>query len=547
MVVAVDGLYDDASAALVDEIFNGGDLHALQDDAELDVAARGGGDAGETKGKEVEPERPSNKAATAAARLQCRHCGATKTPWWRSDPDGRRTLCNACGVRYRSRGRLLPEYRPLNSPAFSPEVHSNKHRRVVELRRRRPEPPSSVPAPLSPPPPAVDALRDDAIADELLDGGDFQALLDGTLQGLDVAASGGEAKEGEEEELEWLSNKDAFPEVETISPPPASTVKAQNKTTKPARTARRCRPATGLKCRHCGTTKTPQWRNGPDGRRTLCNACGVYYRIHGRLLPEYRPLNSPTLLFAELPSNRHRLVLQLRRPCAVDDEEEELEWLSNKDAFPTLETMATAPPPPLVAEHRAKKAARRRRPPPPLRCRHCGKTETPQWRRGPDGARTLCNACGVRYRSGRLFPEYRPLNSPTFSPELHSNIHRRVLLLRHHPSPSPPPPPPAVPTPTPAATTPAATHSKKPLRCKQERPASANLAVAAARQCAHCGRTKTWQWRSGPDSGRKLCDPCGKRYRSGRLVLECRPLNGPTFLPEMHSGMSFAAGGGGDR
>lgn len=29
------------------------------------------------------------------------------------------------------------------------------------------------------------------------------------------------------------------------------------------------------------------------------------------------------------------------------------------------------------------------------RCRQCGISETPEWRRGPDGARTLCNACGL--------------------------------------------------------------------------------------------------------------------------------------------------------
>lgn len=31
----------------------------------------------------------------------------------------------------------------------------------------------------------------------------------------------------------------------------------------------------------------------------------------------------------------------------------------------------------------------------PTVCRHCGASETPEWRRGPDGARTLCNACGL--------------------------------------------------------------------------------------------------------------------------------------------------------
>ncbi|KAI8665772.1 GATA-type domain-containing protein [Fusarium keratoplasticum] len=29
------------------------------------------------------------------------------------------------------------------------------------------------------------------------------------------------------------------------------------------------------------------------------------------------------------------------------------------------------------------------------RCHRCGRTDTPEWRRGPDGARTLCNACGL--------------------------------------------------------------------------------------------------------------------------------------------------------
>lgn len=67
---------------------------------------------------------------------------------------------------------------------------------------------------------------------------------------------------------------------------------------------------------------------------------------------------------------------------------------------------------------------------PPRRCSHCGVTKTPQWRSGPLGAKTLCNACGVRFKSGRLLPEYRPACSPTFSSELHSNHHRKVLEMR---------------------------------------------------------------------------------------------------------------------
>ncbi|KAK8626778.1 hypothetical protein V6N13_134410 [Hibiscus sabdariffa] len=64
------------------------------------------------------------------------------------------------------------------------------------------------------------------------------------------------------------------------------------------------------------------------------------------------------------------------------------------------------------------------------RCSHCQVQKTPQWRTGPHGAKTLCNACGVRYKSGRLFPEYRPACSPTFSGDIHSNSHRKVLEMR---------------------------------------------------------------------------------------------------------------------
>ncbi|KAL3528709.1 hypothetical protein ACH5RR_008031 [Cinchona calisaya] len=63
-------------------------------------------------------------------------------------------------------------------------------------------------------------------------------------------------------------------------------------------------------------------------------------------------------------------------------------------------------------------------------CLHCGSEKTPQWRTGPMGPKTLCNACGVRYKSGRLVPEYRPAASPTFESAKHSNSHRKVMELR---------------------------------------------------------------------------------------------------------------------
>ncbi|CAH8386063.1 unnamed protein product [Eruca vesicaria subsp. sativa] len=80
------------------------------------------------------PHSPEPFNADGTIR-KCTHCETTKTPQWREGPNGPKTLCNACGVRFRS-GRLLPEYRPASSPTFIPTVHSNSHRKIIEMRRK---------------------------------------------------------------------------------------------------------------------------------------------------------------------------------------------------------------------------------------------------------------------------------------------------------------------------------------------------------------------------------------------------------------------------
>ncbi|KAH7433312.1 hypothetical protein KP509_07G063400 [Ceratopteris richardii] len=80
------------------------------------------------------PKRP--KMEDGAAVRKCLHCATQKTPQWRAGPMGPKTLCNACGVRYKS-GRLCEEYRPAASPTFVESMHSNSHRKVLEMRRQR--------------------------------------------------------------------------------------------------------------------------------------------------------------------------------------------------------------------------------------------------------------------------------------------------------------------------------------------------------------------------------------------------------------------------
>jgi hypothetical protein len=48
-------------------------------------------------------------------------------------------------------------------------------------------------------------------------------------------------------------------------------------------------------CGVCHTKETPQWRTGPDGPGTLCNACGIRYRMAGdRHLAEHSHRRVPT-------------------------------------------------------------------------------------------------------------------------------------------------------------------------------------------------------------------------------------------------------------
>ncbi|KAJ1274755.1 hypothetical protein BS78_05G085500 [Paspalum vaginatum] len=64
-------------------------------------------------------------------------------------------------------------------------------------------------------------------------------------------------------------------------------------------------------------------------------------------------------------------------------------------------------------------------------CSHCGTPKTPQWRAGPEGPGTLCNACGIRFVQGpeKLKREYRPRNAPGFRSDQHSNRDKKVRAL----------------------------------------------------------------------------------------------------------------------
>ncbi|KAB5595984.1 GATA zinc finger domain-containing protein 8 [Ceratobasidium theobromae] len=162
-------------------------------------------------------------------------------------------------------------------------------------------------------------------------------------------------------------------------------------------------------CRRCNRTDSPAWRKvcpsraytpadrvqGPDGPKTLCNACGLSYAKEAarrEAASTSAPVPPPERPFAYSVAGNSR---------------------SGRGAgVKTLDGTALSPdtfPGPDA----------------PMReCTVCSRTDSPQWRKGPHGPNTLCNSCGLSWartqRKSDGPPDSRspspPLKTPTYHP-----------------------------------------------------------------------------------------------------------------------------------
>ncbi|KAK3166638.1 hypothetical protein QOZ80_1AG0048400 [Eleusine coracana subsp. coracana] len=53
----------------------------------------------------ISPSPEDTTTASGGEAKACADCHTTKTPLWRGGPEGPKSLCNACGIRYRKRRR----------------------------------------------------------------------------------------------------------------------------------------------------------------------------------------------------------------------------------------------------------------------------------------------------------------------------------------------------------------------------------------------------------------------------------------------------------
>ncbi|GAA0165952.1 zinc finger transcription factor [Lithospermum erythrorhizon] len=198
-----------------------------------------------------------------------------------------------------------------------------------------------------------------------------------------------------EEELEWLDNKDAFPTLESCLEIFSDNPSIELDHHSPISVLENSSISNNSENNGSGEEKS----NGS----TITSFCGS-------LVPRKFPVGKRTkggrrgrTVFSDLTTKQNM-------------------WLDHVNVKARKQIWALELPPVPVITNKSSSIGRR--------CLHCQADKTPQWRAGPMGPKTLCNACGVRYKSGRLVPEYRPANSPTFSPVAHSNSHRKIMEMR---------------------------------------------------------------------------------------------------------------------
>lgn len=233
---------------------------------------------------------PNNEGEQRMDARKCSNCATVTTPLWRRAPDGT-LICNACGLYYKA----------------------NNCHRPVNLKR----------------PPHLVKLNDDCSegkkgsckGDGRCNGTGGTAACDGCPVYNNRVIIIGDQPSNTANEIDInIEEKEQTPVVK-VADMALDSVKQESDS------------SVAIACANCQTTITPLWRRNDLGE-TICNACGLYYKLHGCHRPikmksgiikrrkrqiERQEIEEPTLRAAENEETFNSITPGQRKYSSVSD------------------------------------------------------------------------------------------------------------------------------------------------------------------------------------------------------------------------------------